>query len=123
MSDEHPHLSTLLLGLEKELMDPIVRQDQERAQALLSADFEEFGASGRTWTRQEIVGLLASETDPPPAIDGFRCRVIAPDVALVTYRTIRTPRDGASVIANRSSIWRREEAGWRIVFHQGTPAT
>lgn len=92
--------------------------------ALLSEDFEEFGASGRAWTRDEIVDQLATEPYTPPEIEAFRCRVIAPGVALVTYRTVRRDVEtGSAKAANRSSIWKREEKGaWRVVFHQGTPA-
>ena len=45
----------------------------------------------------------------------FHLRELAPDVYLLTY----TLRQGER-LTRRSTIWRRADAGWKIVFHQGT---
>lgn len=112
-----------LLRNERALLDPTVRRDRGRVLALLADDFEEFGASGRRWTRDEIVEGLAREAFVPPAAEDFRCRLIAPGVALVTYRTLRTdPHSGSVAAANRSSLWTEAAGLWRLRFHQGTPA-
>ena len=70
-------------------MDPAVRRDRERVAALLAEDFVEFGSSGRVWTRESILELLATETYTPPAVEDFACRMLGEDVALVTYRAVR----------------------------------
>ena len=49
--------------LELLLMDPAMRRDRERVGALLTSDFVEFGSSGRVWTREATLELLATETD------------------------------------------------------------
>jgi ribonuclease HI len=122
MADER-EVAELLLANELALLDPAVRRDRRRLMALLDDDFEEFGASGRVWTHDEIVDGLATGQFEPPEIEDFRCRVLAPGVALVTYRTVRTTTlTAARSAANRSSIWTEVEGGWRIRFHQGTPA-
>jgi hypothetical protein len=122
VNDDEANVGELLLGLEEELLKPEVRRDRNRVLALLSEDFEEFGASGRAWTRDEIAGLLATESYTPPEIEDFRCRMLAPGVTLVTYRTIRRDAEtGSAKAANRSSIWKHENGVWRVVFHQGTP--
>jgi hypothetical protein len=119
-------ISALLLRNELALLDPSVRSDRRRVLALLTEDFEEIGSSGRVWTRDNIVEELAAETYDPPALSDFCCRLIAPGVALVTYRTIRTMRTnaatGAQAAANRSSLWIFQDGQWRARFHQGTPA-
>ena len=116
-------IAAMLLRNEQSLLDPAVRRDREQVQALLAEDFEEFGASGRTWTRDEIAQLLATETYDPPRMEAFRCRSIATGVALVTYRTVRTDAGtGLHRIVNRSSIWIEKDGRWQIRFHQGTPA-
>ena len=56
---------------------------------LLTEDFVEFGSSGRIWTRDQIIELLAIETFAPLHMKDFRCDLLAEDVALVTYRAVR----------------------------------
>jgi len=106
--------------LERELLDPAVRRDRNRVAALLEEEFLEFGSSGRVWTRNQILDLLATEDFDPPAMEAFDCRLLAKGVALVTYRTVRTdPQTGARAV-NRSSIWIGKADRWRMRFHQGT---
>jgi hypothetical protein len=89
--------------------------------ALLAEDFQEFGSSGRVWSREEIFELLATEDYRPPAREDFKCDFICEGVALVTYRTVRTDADsGLSSAALRSSLWTKKAGAWRLRFHQGT---
>jgi hypothetical protein len=112
-----------LLRNEKLLLDPAVRRDRSQAAAFLADDFVEFGSSGRIWTREAILDLLAAEDYDPPAIEDFACRSIADDVVLVTYRTVRTnPETGQQDAALRSSLWTRQSGKWVLRFHQGTRA-
>ena len=116
-------IAELLRAQELALLDPDVRGNREQARDYLAVDFEEFGASGRAWTRDEILDLLGNEAYVPPAMEGFKCKLIAPGVALVTYRTVRTDAEtGTPKIVNRSSIWIEEDGHWRGRFYQGTPA-
>jgi hypothetical protein len=116
-------LSARLRACEEALLDPAVRRDSARVAALLAEDFEEFGSSGRIWTRQQILELLATETSQPPTLEDFKCHRIADNVVLVTYRTVRTdPRSGQSFGVLRSSLWTQESGQWRVRFHQGTRA-
>jgi hypothetical protein len=116
-------IAPLLLSLERMLLDPAVRRDRAQVSALLADDFVEFGASGRVWTRDQIIDLLAGEGEwSPPSIEDFHCRLIGrTGAALVTYRAVR--RDvatGNRTASLRSSLWSRESGAWKIFFHQGT---
>jgi hypothetical protein len=86
---------------------------------LLDDAFLEHGASGRTWTRDEIVPFL--EAEPTSAIElvDFAVHELAPDVVLVTYTAVAPGADRR--MARRASIWCRREGSWRMRFHQGTP--
>jgi hypothetical protein len=46
----------------------------------------------------------------------FHCRVLAANLYLLNYTLQQGERK-----SRRATIWRRTEAGWQIVFHQGTP--
>ncbi|MEQ8394873.1 nuclear transport factor 2 family protein [Thalassobaculum sp.] len=101
--------------LEERLLDPKVRADPEAVGALLDPEFTEIGQYGRVWTRAAILAALAA--DPSVAggsiVQDFTVRRVTPDVVLVTY----TLPDGGS---RRSSLWRKRDAGWQMLFHQGT---
>ena len=112
-----------LLRAEMTLLDPSVRHDPSRVSAFLADDFFEFGASGRVWTRDQILELLATEEYAPPIVEDFACHRIADEVVLVTYRTVRINKElGHREAALRSSLWIRRSGTWKIRFHQGTRA-
>lgn len=101
--------------LELALLTPGVRRSRERLEALLDPGFREVGASGRVWTRDEIVRQLVDAVDEPPVeATDLAATEVAPDVVLVTFQT--GPRR-----AHRTSLWRRVDGQWRLLHHQGTP--
>ena len=118
---QHDEDVQLVIDLELQLLQPQVRASAAELDGLLHPDFCEFGASGRKWDRSETITSLAGGQPPggnAPATDleitGTR---LAGDVVHVTYLSLRDRR-----YARRSSIWRRTDAGWRLYFHQRTPA-
>jgi hypothetical protein len=113
-----------LRACEEALLDPALRRDRTRVAELLAEDFREFGSSGRVWSREQVLDLLASEDSQAPAMEDFRCEWAGKGVALVTYRTARIdPQTGHSATVLRSSIWIEESGAWRVRFHQGTKAS
>ncbi len=40
---------------------------------------------------------------------------LAENIILVLYKMEKD-----NIISNRSSIWQKEEDGWKMIFHQGT---
>lgn len=111
-------------SLECALLDPVVRADRARVDALLADDFMEIGASGAVFGKQAALDAVPAERGGVAfEARSMRTRAITHDVACVTYAATRT--QGADVrLSLRSSWWRREPGGrWRMVFHQGTPDT
>jgi len=110
---------TTIEAAERSLFGDGRRASARALQALLHPDFEEIGLSGRLWDRD---GALAALAETPSAATArhagaFRFSRIGSDAVLVRYRT--TDARGA---AERSSLWLRADEGWRIRFHQATPA-
>lgn len=107
-----------LRELELSLHRAEIRVSRMRVGAVLTDDFLEFGRSGTVYDKALLLDLLAQEdgSTPPPTVTDFAVKLLAPAVALVTYRTLTTKRETL-----RSSIWRREGKAWRMAFHQGTP--
>jgi hypothetical protein len=120
------NLASLLWELEQRLLQPDVRGSPDVVGDFLDDEFVEFGSSGRVYDKAEIISALAKEQDQEP--DGqisardFRLRMLSDEVALITYRTDRDSRD-RRFSSLRSSIWKNQNGRWRMVFHQGTPAS
>jgi hypothetical protein len=112
-----------LRRLEMLLMDPGIRRKREQVDALLHEDFVEFGASGRVWTRDAILELLATGDYTAPHVEEFACAALASHLVLVTYRAIHTQDQQLHTATLRSSIWVLESGTWKIRFHQGTRAS
>jgi hypothetical protein len=112
-----------LLALERALLEPETRHNPGWLDRTLAPDMIEFGRSGRRYDKDAIIAALVAETPSPvPRFELIADAVaeLAPDVALVTYRL--EPLVETEQASLRSSIWRREDGRWRLVFHQGTPA-
>lgn len=109
-----------LVELELALLRPGLRASRERLDALIADDFQEIGAGGRMFGKQDVLGRLPGEQGVVFEAGDFQARLLAPDVALLVYRAVRGDATG-SAVSLRSSIWRRDAAGWRMAFHQGTP--
>jgi hypothetical protein len=119
---DHDALVRELHRLESSLLEPEVRTSRERLDALLADDFLEFGSSGRIWRRDDVLSDLPEQALQRYHVTHFEVRELAPDVALSTFRVVRTPQSGAPTQRSlRVSIWQKQAAGWRMIFHQGTP--
>ncbi|WP_203337950.1 UPF0158 family protein [Nocardioides limicola] len=106
-----------VMRLERHLQTPACRQDPAGLRALLADDFIEIGASGRTWDPESIIAHVRAEK-PADEIEiaEMTARALAADLVLVQWTSQRAGRR-----ARRTSMWRRDPGGWRLVHHQGTP--
>ncbi|MGW6203784.1 nuclear transport factor 2 family protein [Streptomyces sp. NPDC055089] len=119
-SDEEERSVRAAVEGELRLLDPGVRALPDEVTALLDPGFTEFGASGRRYDRTTILAVTSAvdESDPEPsAVTGMAGVLLAPGLVHLTYTSERNGRR-----FRRSSLWRRSDSGWRMYFHQGTPA-
>lgn len=105
--------------LEESLWRAETRFDLDYMQRVLAPDFCEFGRSGRVYRREDTLAVAAIPFEARFPLPEFTARLIAPDVALVTYRSEVAFGDLIEH-GNRSSLWSRDGGGWTIRFHQGT---
>lgn len=126
------HLAEHLETLENFLFDPVARRDISAVSNLLAEEFREFGSSGRTYTKLDILAELSTEQPVVISLTDFLCQLVSPTTALVTYKSLSSHENRAPTQALRSSVWvlrtpaRQyahspvEQAVWQMLFHQGT---
>lgn len=120
MADELIHQ---LRRLEEELHLPETRRNVTRLRMLLHPDFEEFGRSGRRYSRDEVLLELPDGDHGVIRVDEFQVSLIADGVALLTYRSAHVDARGVrSCVTLRSSLWIETATSWQMRFHQGTPS-
>lgn len=93
------------------------RQDIE---AQMCDEFWEVGASGNVYTREDVIETLLERYNDPNYHDiwetkDFAFTKIAADNYLLTYVLIQGERK-----TRRSTIWRKADDQWKILYHQGT---
>jgi hypothetical protein len=109
-----------LTRLEEAMWREETRFDKAFMERALAPDFFEFGRSGRTYTRQQI---LDSPREPIAAqlpLEDFRVRLLDANTAQLTYNS-RARYKGVVESGRRSSIWSKSGDTWVLRFHQGTP--
>src|SRR5580765_6674900 len=111
-----------LRRLEELLATPDVRRSPDELAGLIADDFREFGSSGRIFDKLEIIAALQKQAPYELSLSDFDAVCLAPDVVLVTYRgKAQLSGSPMAFFSLRSSIWRRDNDTWKVVFHQGTP--
>lgn len=112
-----------LRQLEVELHRSDTRRNVARLQELLHADFEEFGRSGRRFSRDQILSEFAANTEILNVVSlDFRLMKVGDGIALLTYVSAHKGESGKLHRHTlRSSLWVRGDRGWQMLFHQGTP--
>ncbi|WP_395947025.1 DUF4440 domain-containing protein [Caedibacter taeniospiralis] len=84
-------------------------------------EFWEVGASGNVYTKQDVIDTLLKRYSEPEYQDiweakDFTLTQIAADNYLLTYVLIQN----TTRVTRRSTIWRRVNDAWKILYHQGT---
>ncbi|WP_133128623.1 AAA family ATPase [Legionella nagasakiensis] len=97
---------------------------REALENMTTTSFWEIGASGRRYSREDVIKTLLERYQQEPIDEwkteqwgatDFCCQEIADHNYLLTYTLIQGTR-----ITRRSTIWRLENDSWKIAYHQGT---
>jgi hypothetical protein len=128
-SEMEPTLSTdsARLGILEELKrrEPIFHRPEFGAtradfENMMHADFWEIGASGHRYSKEYVLAELEKRRQQAQKdtwqTSEFHCRLLGLDLYLLTYTLIQDEIRKT----RRLTIWQHTEAGWKIVFHQGT---
>ena len=109
-----------LKDLEEKLWKATTRFDKNWMNEILSRDFFEIGLSGRTYSKEMTIACEFSEIPISFPLSDFKIRLIAKNVALITYiSSVNYPTGLEKGL--RSSLWCKRNGKWKLEFHQGTP--
>jgi hypothetical protein len=95
--------------------------DRDALEAMTDPEFWEVGASGRRYSREFCIETtleryVSKDNEEDWETRDFHCRRLGEDIYLATYTLV----EEGSRVTRRSSIWRRGEEQWVVVYHQGT---
>lgn len=105
---------TRVVELERALLTDEVRADPAAVAAMLHPGWTEVGASGRWWTRAELLERIAP-LPSPTTVEILATHRPAADIVLLVWRSANEEQT-----ALRSSWWVRAAGDWQQYFHQGT---
>jgi hypothetical protein len=117
-----------IAALELSLLQTPTRSDRAYLEQVLDNDMVEFGKSGTIYDKRSIIQALEGErSDAAPAdhleIVDAKAVLLSADTVLFTYRLqIRLGSAAEAVASLRSSVWKKADGVWRLLFHQGTAA-
>lgn len=116
------NIADIIKELELSLLKPEIRSSKEALNKLLADDFLEFGTSGNTYTKTDILERLPNTIERVKyVVNDFSVEIPSEDTAIATFKTERTIDGKDTVVSQRSSHWRKTHTGWQMFFHEATP--
>ena len=109
-----------IITQEKRLLD---RTELEKnLSTLIDDEFIEIGSSATHYNKADVIQWLSSVDQSIRSGTDFLAKLLGNNMVLLTYVSHIQSAFGAPVKkAMRSSIWRKHDDIWQMVFHQGTP--
>jgi hypothetical protein len=114
----------LVQALELELLNFKTRTSPKRLNELLADDFFEFRQSGGASNKVDIVKILPTRPEEVFETRDMQSRVLTDDCILLHYIADRKVLEsGEQKTTFCSSIWKKREEKWQMIFFQGTSST
>ena len=112
--------TTEIRKLEKRLIYAVIRRSPDELDSILADDFLEIGRSGRKYDKGQVIKSISQGGGAPaPTMSQFTVTELAAGLYLANYVS---KNNVGTVASRRTSIWKKQGAKWRLLFHQGTPA-
>lgn len=114
-------LEQLILALEERLLNPEVRCSKQKLEELLDEEFIEFCSSGNIYIydKDKVIDTEINLEVANWRILDFKIKWISKECILATYRLVKDSI-GTKEHSLRSSIWKKQNHQWKMIFHQGT---
>ncbi len=102
----------VILGLEQDLLTPMLRKSKNRLRAILADGFIEIGQSGTIYDKQSIIATLGTEPDRTITFTQMKVRQLPNNLALVSYKT----KSLGGAFVQRYSLWEKTRNHWQLIF-------
>lgn len=114
-------LEKLIIEKELSLLTYEVRHGEGALKSLLSSGFLEVGTSGDYFGLSEVLNELPTQNNWKCHAQDFEFRKLDETIVQLIFRAHITTQDNQiGTYSRRTSIWRLEKGGWKMVYHQGT---
>ena len=114
------NIKQIIKELELKLLDKNVRTNKNELVKIISEEYIEYGSSGRISSYSDVVNSLLNEKEKLNyKIIEMNIKILSENIILILY-IIEMGEENNKIKSNRSSIWKKEEDNWKIIFHQGT---
>lgn len=100
------------------LLEDAVRENAEEVMKLISEDFCEHCSSGVIYRYKK--GDTFGKRNYDFSIEGFEGEVLSENAILVRYHLKESISGEVKRESLRSSIWKKVDGNWKMIFHQGT---
>lgn len=117
-------LKDTIYKLESSLLQAQMRKSLYDMDRLLAEDFKEFGSSGEIYDKGHILEHLHKNSKTELVqfvLSDFEVREIVKNIVLATFKIDKTFSDKTHAVSLRSSLWKKNDENWQMIFHQGTP--
>ncbi len=112
-------LESMILQLEEDFFNAGICNDRSIIEDRICRDFFEYGKSGAVHTREDVIhSLINMKENRNVKIYDFKIDLLKEDTVIAHYKSYETD---LNQYALRTSIWRKEDLKWKMLFHQGTP--
>jgi hypothetical protein len=109
-------IEEIIIKNELKLLDRKIRNNENELTKLISKEFVEYGSSGKIYSYTEAIsGLLIETKEIEYKIIEMNVKKLSDKIYLLLYIM-----EINNIIFNRSSIWKKDNGEWKIIFHQGT---
>lgn len=110
----------IILKNENSLLIAPTRYSYDHLNKLLDDDFFEFGSSGNIYYKRDILARLPKENNFTSTMENAALKQLDNHTFLLTYKANRIQTDGQVLASLRSSLWKKFDTEFKLIFHQGT---
>lgn len=116
------NLEKIIFQLENKLQQPDVRKSKIKLKELISDDLIEIGSSGQIYTKKDVLKNLPMSPEIKFIMTDFKIVIFSPSIIQSLFKTEKTnQKTNKKTCSLRSSIWKKNNGKWKMIFHQGTP--
>jgi len=110
-------MNSIIIEFERALMN--LSMPNAKLKSFIADDFVEYGKSGNVYYQKDVFEWLDNNPKRKIHAFDFQLKTLNENVILLTYISEENENHEMFQVY-RSSIWKKRQEQWQIIFHQGT---